>query len=113
MALRAEWKAAKDQSLTKFKQEFPIKPDVSIPPVGYPFAFKQDLGPTLDSYEKEKDSSKQRQHAQKAKRVIASYKQQIEHATVKTGKDTNMAMKDKESAKILLRALTSIDGKVR
>lgn len=77
-SLRDEWKLSKGAAELKFKQEHPLPKDVHVnPPTPYPMKFKEDLGPTLDLFEKAKTPADKLKHANKAKTVIRSYREAI------------------------------------
>jgi hypothetical protein len=103
MALRKDWQASKSVAQDTFKKEHPITKDPTVhPPVPYPLKFKEDLGPTLDDYEKAKKPDDKAKYAKKAKDVIKSYRTQISGA-----KDL------KGAAKILTDMLTRIEGDLK
>ncbi len=98
MALRKEWTSTKSLAETAFKKDHPIKGDVHItPPTPYPLKFNQNLGPTLDDYEKAKPADKAK-HASKAKGIIKNYRTSI-----------NSAKDMKTAGKLLLDSLAKIE----
>jgi hypothetical protein len=71
--LRKDCQAAKDVSLDKFKKENPPGKDAhAMGAKAYPLKFKEDLGPTLDSYESAKNPADKAKHKKKAEDVIKS-----------------------------------------
>jgi hypothetical protein len=105
MELRSLWQAAKSVSQDKFKKENPITKDpTKTPPTAYPLKFKEDLGPTLDDYEKAKKPEDKAKYAKKAKDVIKSYRGAI---------DKEKLLKGKESGNTLVNTLNHIEGKIK
>jgi hypothetical protein len=99
MAMRKDWQSAKSLAEFAFKKDHPVQGDVHInPPAPYPVKFKEDLGPTLDDYEKAKTATDKAKYARKAKDVIKNYR-----ASITTAKDM------KTAGKVLLDALAKIE----
>lgn len=85
--LRKSWQAAKGVSFEDFKKEKPIvKNPAKDPPVPYPLKFKEDLGPTLDDWEKAKKPEDKAKYLKKAEDIIKSYRKQIDEAKDMKGK---------------------------
>ncbi len=99
LALRKEWQTAKGAAELLFKREHPPVGDIHInPPTPYPLKFKEDLGPTLDEFEKAKTPADKTKHSNKAKGVIRNYRTAI-----------NGAHELKSAARILLDSLAKIE----
>lgn len=104
MGMRKEWQDAKSLSETAFKKANPIGKDPHInPPKPYPLKFKEDLGPTLDSLEKTTNLGNLEKYTSQAKKVIGSYRTQVNGAKNALGP---------LAAKILLDALGNIEKEV-
>jgi hypothetical protein len=77
--LRDGWSAVKKQALEDFKKTH--KPDLdkvlTEGAPAFPLGFTKNLGPTLDSYEKEKAGPKKADLARKAKAIIDGYRSDI------------------------------------
>jgi len=103
MGLRNDWQAAKSSAKDIFKKEHPVTVQGNMPVADpYTLLFKEDLGPTLDSFEKATKPEDKAKYSKKAKDVITSYKAQI----AKT--------KDLKSAgKVLTDALAKIEAKLK
>jgi hypothetical protein len=105
-ALRSLWQAAKGVSQVEFKKENPITKDpTKHVPTPYPLKFKEDLGPTLDDYEKAKKNEDKTKYKNKSLQIITSYRNSI------NGNEAKI-MKGKKSGQTLLDVLKHIQEKL-
>jgi hypothetical protein len=78
--LRKTWQAHKFKAVEEFKKAHPVK-DVSQIEV-FPLAFKLDLGPNLDNWEKAKKPEDKKKYSDKASIAIKAYKTEIDKAKI-------------------------------
>jgi hypothetical protein len=103
MGLRNDWQAAKSVAKDVFKKEHPVSVQGGMPVADpYTLLFKEDLGPTLDAFEKAKKPEDRAKYIKKGKEVIASYKAQI-------GKTKDL----KTAGKLLTDSLNKIEAKLK
>jgi hypothetical protein len=116
--LRKEWQKAKDSALERFKKDNPIDPATALTEgaPAYPLKFKEDLGPTLDDWEKAKTPADKLKHKNKAVGIATSYRTQFNAAKVKHvkgGKKVETPYVGTASWKFLDDALHHIDAELK